>query len=85
MECNEGGSVRVYYDPNDLSLTQLQEFSAAGRDRFFFGAWVFGIGLLIGGFFFFSNKSGKAQTGSSKSNSDDTENDSDVPHIVPGH
>jgi hypothetical protein len=82
--CNEGGLVRVYYDPNDLSLTQLQEFSAASRDRFFFGAWMTGIGLLIVGFQFLKNKTSNGQSGSSDSDDSNLKSDPDVPHIVPG-
>jgi hypothetical protein len=82
--CKKGAPVRVYYDPNDLSVSLLEELGAGGRGRLFMGAWMVSCGLVILGWRFVASK---MRRGSQKSGGEDDESSSDEPdaiHIVPG-
>ena len=54
--CREGAAVRVYYDPNDLSVTQLDEFGADGRSRLIVGSLCATSGILLIGLYLALNK-----------------------------
>jgi Protein of unknown function (DUF3592) len=54
--CREGATVRVYYDPEDLSVTQLDEFGADGRGRLFVGFLCAASGTLLIGLYLALNK-----------------------------
>jgi hypothetical protein len=85
--CNEGGLVRVYYDPNDLSKTRLQDFGDAGRGKLAAGTLMAGAGLLFIGMNFLVRITEKDSDDANDSDdSDDSTPDekSDVIHIVPG-
>lgn len=45
--CQEGASVRVYYHPDDLSVTQLEEFGVDGRSRLVEGSLCAASGVLL--------------------------------------
>jgi hypothetical protein len=80
--CKKGATVRVYYDPDDLSVTLLEEFRAAGRGRLFFGTWMVSCGALLIVLYFFLNKMWP-NSGKSDDPDDVTRSDgSDTIHIV---
>lgn len=54
--CREGAAVQVYYDPNDLSVTQLHEFGADGRSRLIVGSLCATSGVLLIGLYLALNK-----------------------------
>jgi hypothetical protein len=91
--CREGAVVRVYFDPNDLSVTQLDEFGADGRSRLIVGTLCAASGILLIGLYLALNKWWPDTDGSDyrdgESNSEDEEPErksSDQPddlHIVP--
>ncbi len=82
--CKKGAPARVYYDPNDLTVSRLEELGAGGRARLFMGTWMVSCGLVILGWRFVVSK---MRRGSRKSGVEDDEACSDEPdaiHIVPG-
>jgi hypothetical protein len=81
--CKEGAQVLVYYDPDHLSETLLQEFGEAGRQRLFFGAWMAGCGLLLIALYFFLNRAGSKPSNDDRLENDEDKPESDVIHIVP--
>jgi hypothetical protein len=82
--CKKGAPARVYYDPNDLTVSRLEELGAGGRARLFMGTWMVSCGLVILGWRFVVSK---MRRGSRKFGVEDDEASSDEPdaiHIVPG-
>jgi hypothetical protein len=79
--CNEGGLVRVYYDPNDLSKTRLQDFGDAGRGKLAVGTLMAGAGLVFIGINVLLRIKDKDSDDSDDSGPDEKP---DVIHIVPG-
>jgi hypothetical protein len=82
--CKKGAPARVYYDPNDLSVTLLEELGAGARGRLFMGTWMVSCGLVLLGWRFVASK---MRRGSRKSGVEDDESSSDEPdaiHIAPG-
>jgi hypothetical protein len=83
LGCRKDASVKVYYDPQDLSSNLLEEFGYAGRGRLFLGTWMVGCGLLLIGLYFLLNKL-RPKSGSSENPDGPISADaSDSIHVVP--
>ncbi|MGD0912450.1 MAG: DUF3592 domain-containing protein [Terracidiphilus sp.] len=82
--CNEGGLVRVYYDPNDPSETLLQEFGDAGRGQLIAGTLMAGAGLVFIGMNFLVRITEKDSDEADASVDRTPDEKSGVIHIVPG-
>lgn len=81
--CKTGEPVRVYYDPYDLSVTNLEEFSAAARGRLFFGTWMVSCGLILIGLYFILNRVGKNSGKPDDLDGNDGKGETDVLHVAP--
>jgi len=81
--CNVGAPVLVYYDPQHLSETMLEEFGAASRERYFMGVWMVGCGLLLIGLYFILKKVRKGSEEPDEPDESRRNGESDVIHIAP--
>jgi len=82
--CKVGAPVLVYYDPEDASVSALQEFGAAARGRMFMGAWMVVCGLVLLGVYFILNRAGGG-SGEAQDPDDGTKSvGSGVLHVAPG-
>jgi len=82
--CVDGALVRVYYDPDHLSESKLQDFVVASRENLISGASLVGFGLVLIALYFLIKR---AEGGSDGSPDPDRNLDNaqpDVIHIVPG-
>jgi hypothetical protein len=86
LGCKEGGSVLVYYDPDHLSLSKLQEFHEASREKLTFGEWAAGIGLLLLALHFLIKWNDKTDSDDSQdtdADADKPDEESEMLHITP--
>lgn len=81
--CEEGGQVLVYYDPNDLSLSSLQELLAASRKNLFWAGGATGIGLLMLWFYFWNKGDGADSEDSKEPDAGGPNEKPEVLHIAP--
>lgn len=80
--CAEGEPVRVYYDPEHLSESMLEEFGIASRNQLTSGACLVLFGLvLIALYFLIKRAEGASDNPDPDRNLDDPQ--PDVIHIVP--
>ncbi|MGA2252181.1 hypothetical protein [Terracidiphilus sp.] len=87
LGCKEGAPVLVYYDREHLSLSRMQEFQAASREKLFGGEWATGIGLLLLGLHFWIGRNRSDSEDSEESDdadADKPDKESEVLHIAPG-
>ena len=81
--CEEGGQVLVYYDPDDPSLSKMQELLAASRKKLFWAAWTTGIGLLLLWLHFWNKGNGANSENSEKPDAGEQNEQPKVLHIAP--
>jgi hypothetical protein len=82
--CNVGAPVLVYYDPEHLSNSKLEEFGVLSRERYFMGIWMVSCGLFLIGLYFILQKFGKNSDDEEEPCEGDGDDKSDVLHVVPG-
>lgn len=81
--CKVGAPVLVYYDPEQVAGTQLQEYGVAGRGKIFFGVWMMISGLFVIGLYFLLNRVTTDQSTSEATDEDQRGNESEAIHITP--
>lgn len=81
QRCRVGAPVLVYYDPENVSQTLLQDFRAASRGRIFFGIWMVSCGLLLMGLRLILDKREK---NSSEIEQRENPGEDEVLHVAPG-
>jgi len=82
--CKVGAPVLVYYDPQHLSETMLEEFGAASRERYFIGTWMVASGLALIGVYFILKKGVKDPEKPDEPDESGRNGEPDVLHVVPG-
>ena len=81
--CKKGGSVLVYYDPQDLSISELEEFAAAGRGKLLFGSSMALCGLTLIGLYFIPDRRKTNKEESGEPTDSESDDESDILHVAP--
>ena len=83
LRCKEGAPVLVYYDPEHISISALQEFGAASRGRLFLGTWMVGCGLLLVALYHLLQRMKTDQDESEPPDQSENKERDEVLHIAP--
>jgi Protein of unknown function (DUF3592) len=81
--CQEGAPVLVYYDPEHLSLSRMQEFRAASHEKLSFGEGAIGIGLVLLGLHFWLKRNSSNSEDGEETDTVESDEQSEVLHVVP--